>query len=111
MKFHEKTIATTLKWLDAEPSIGDHNSDKYEQWKDCAGKPLASTDVSNAIKYQAARITLLEDALRTAKGLANIIHTRLNDEVLSKNALEAQRMNNSAVRNYITDVLSNEGGK
>ena len=109
MKNHQQIIATTLKWLDGNQPLA--NPDKYEQWKDCAGKPLASTDVSNAIRYQAARITLLEDALRTAKGLANIILTRLNDEVLSKNSLEAQRMNNSAVRNYITDVLSNEGGK
>ena len=59
MKYHEDTIAATLKWFEARPLLEDSN--KYEEWEDLT--PPAS-DLARAIKYQAQliRTYLLREA-------------------------------------------------
>ena len=59
MKYHEDTIAATLKWFEARPLLEDFN--EYEEWEDLT--PPAS-DLARAIKYQAQliRTYLLREA-------------------------------------------------
>ena len=105
MTQEDEIIAATLKWFEARPLLEDSN--EYKEWED---RTLNALELARAIKYQAERITRLEDALRSVYVKACLTTNIFNGEKLSENAIDAQSLRNQNIRDIITGVL-NEGDK